>query len=217
MFPRRQLLESAKVVGNNSRWLPKSSGRQAKWEELHQMLEEEGMTLYGVAETHLRELEQPPINPRWNWGGCNRDTDGRKGGGVGFLWCSGSQWVHLSSSCANHTWVAGCIHNIHVIACAVYLGVSSDQRTENSEVVQCIKHDIERWGRGKQVMLLGDFNAHIQELDGYTDHNGALVQSLSDELCLCIVNLRGRLRRRRYVVCPGQPNMHRLCSSVPGP
>ncbi|KAH7953359.1 hypothetical protein HPB49_007349 [Dermacentor silvarum] len=57
--------------------------------------------------------------------------------------------------------------------------------------MQCIKDDIERWGHGKQVMLLGDFNAHMQELDGYTDHNGTLVQSLSDELCLCIVNLRG--------------------------
>ncbi|KAH7981577.1 hypothetical protein HPB49_025597 [Dermacentor silvarum] len=57
--------------------------------------------------------------------------------------------------------------------------------------MQCIKDDIERWGHGKQVMLLGDFNAHTQELDGYTDHNGTLVQSLSDELCLCIVNLRG--------------------------
>lgn len=58
------------------------------------MLDEEEITLYGVAETHLRDLEQPPIHPRWNWGGvCNRDRDGQKGGGVGFLWYGDSRRV----------------------------------------------------------------------------------------------------------------------------
>ncbi|KAH7971661.1 hypothetical protein HPB52_001159 [Rhipicephalus sanguineus] len=34
--------------------------------------------LYAVAETHLRELEEPPVNPLWQWAGNNREGEARK-------------------------------------------------------------------------------------------------------------------------------------------
>ncbi|KAH7959349.1 hypothetical protein HPB49_010510 [Dermacentor silvarum] len=68
-------------------------------------MEEEGITLYGVAETHLRDLKRPPVNPLWNWAGCNRESTSRKGGGVGFLWREGSTWTPLEDSCVEHTWL----------------------------------------------------------------------------------------------------------------
>ncbi|KAH7942051.1 hypothetical protein HPB49_020103 [Dermacentor silvarum] len=164
--------------------------RLAKWEELYRGMEEEGITLYGVAETHLRDLERPPVNPLWNWAGCNRESTSRKGGGVGFLWREGSTWTPLEDSCVEHTWLSGYIHATPVLACVVYLGVSSNQHSENTNVVRCIRHDIERWGHSREVLILGDFNGHIQELDGYTDHNGKLVLEMAQELSLEIANLR---------------------------
>ncbi|KAH7977810.1 hypothetical protein HPB49_003685 [Dermacentor silvarum] len=151
-------------------------------------MEEEGITLYGVAETHLRDLERPPVNPLWNWAGCNRESTSRKNGGVGFLWREGSTWTPLEDSCVEHTWLSGYIHATPVLACVVYLGVSSNQHSENS-VVRCIRHDIERWGHSREVLILGDFNGHIQELDGYTDHNGKLLLEMAQELSLEIANL----------------------------
>lgn len=153
-------------------------------------MEEEGITLYGVAETHLRDLERPPVNPLWNWAGCNRESTSRKGGGVGFLWREGSTWTPLEDSCVEHTWLSGYIHATPVLACVVYLGVSSNQHSENTNVVRCIRHDIERWGHSREVLILGDFNGHIQELDGYTDHNGKLLLEMAQELSLEIANLR---------------------------
>ncbi|KAG0413370.1 hypothetical protein HPB47_009476 [Ixodes persulcatus] len=57
--------------------------REHKWEELFNQLESEGMAIYGVAETHLRDLEEPPVHPGWHWAGCNRQEGQRRGGGVG--------------------------------------------------------------------------------------------------------------------------------------
>ncbi|KAH8029092.1 hypothetical protein HPB51_022656 [Rhipicephalus microplus] len=63
-----------------------------KWKELYRTMTAENMLLYGVAETHLRELEKPPIHPEWRWEGKNRAGHGRKAGGVGFLWRREQQW-----------------------------------------------------------------------------------------------------------------------------
>lgn len=45
----------------------------------------------------------------------------------------------------------------------------------------CLLGNTQRWGIDKEFILLGDFNEHIQELYGYLDHNGGLVQALDDE------------------------------------
>lgn len=164
--------------------------RLVKWEELYIGMEEEGITLYGVAETHLRDLERPPVNPLWNWAGCNRESTARGGGGVGFLWREGSTWTPIDSCCAEHTWMVGHVHATPVLACVVYLSVAPNQHSENTNIVHCIRQDIERWGQGHEVLILGDFNGHIQELDGYTDHNGRLLLEMTQELSLEIANLR---------------------------
>ncbi|KAH9375961.1 hypothetical protein HPB48_013851 [Haemaphysalis longicornis] len=47
--------------------------RTQKWAELYRALEEEGMSVYAVAETHLRDEEQPPIHQDWCWTGQSRE------------------------------------------------------------------------------------------------------------------------------------------------
>ncbi|KAH7960504.1 hypothetical protein HPB49_020543 [Dermacentor silvarum] len=44
------------------------------------------------------------------------------------------------------------------------------------------KHDIERWGHSQEVLILGDFTGHIQELNGYSNHNGKLLLEMAQEL-----------------------------------
>ncbi|KAG0433903.1 hypothetical protein HPB47_019497 [Ixodes persulcatus] len=40
--------------------------REQKWKELFNQLESEGMAIFGVAEMHLRDLEEPPCGKSWN-------------------------------------------------------------------------------------------------------------------------------------------------------
>ncbi|KAL3217977.1 hypothetical protein MRX96_031891 [Rhipicephalus microplus] len=83
--------------------------KAAKWAELYKTLNSEKIALYGVVETHLRELEEPPVDPEWQWVGCNRTGDCRKGGGAGVLWRSNTAWMPMKGPCAEHIWVSGTI------------------------------------------------------------------------------------------------------------
>ncbi|KAH8023172.1 hypothetical protein HPB51_011286 [Rhipicephalus microplus] len=76
--------------------------KAAKWAELYKTLNSEKIALYGVVETHLRELEEPPVDPEWQWVGCNRTGDCRKGGGAGVLWRSNTAWMPMKGPCAEH-------------------------------------------------------------------------------------------------------------------
>ncbi|XP_037502252.1 uncharacterized protein LOC119376525 [Rhipicephalus sanguineus] len=56
--------------------------------------------------------------------------------------------------------------------------------------MQCISEDIQRWGTDSEVLILGDFNGHIQEIDGFLDFNGDLMQQCTRRRNLNVANLR---------------------------
>ncbi|KAH7952342.1 hypothetical protein HPB52_022016 [Rhipicephalus sanguineus] len=164
--------------------------KPSKWEELYGVLDSEAIELYAVAETHLRELEEPPVNPLWQWAGNNREGEARKGGGIGFLWRSGQVWEKLKCQCSEHMWIRGAISGTPTIACVLYLTVTNGQHDGNVRVMQCISEDIQRWGTDSEVLILGDFNGHIQEIDGFLDFNGDLMQQCTRRHNLEVANLR---------------------------
>ncbi|KAH7954694.1 hypothetical protein HPB49_020982 [Dermacentor silvarum] len=164
--------------------------KAAKWGELYTALKSESITLYAVAETHLRNLEEPPIDLEWHWAGCNRTDECRKGGGVGVLWRNTTTWVPMTGSCDEHMWVSGSILDIPVLVGVVYLAVASGQHDGNDRVIHCIIQDVKRWATEREVLLMGDFNGHIHPSDGYQDHNGKILLRCAEELSLEIVNLR---------------------------
>lgn len=43
---------------------------------------------------------------------------------------------------------------------------------------------------GVEVLIMGDFNGHLEELDGKENGNGRLLRQLTEDLNLDIVNLR---------------------------
>lgn len=164
--------------------------KASKWSELYTTLDSEAVALYAVAETHLRNLEEPPIHPDWHWAGCNREDGSRKGGGVGVLWNKTTSWMQLSTSCSEHMWVAGSILGDQVLVSVVYLTVARGQHDGNDRTMRCIAEDVKRWATDRQVLLLGDFNGHIEPIDGYQDRNGELLLCCAQELRLEIANLR---------------------------
>ncbi|KAH7972898.1 hypothetical protein HPB52_018512 [Rhipicephalus sanguineus] len=163
-----------------------------KWEELYRTMTAEHILLCAVAETHLRELEEPPIHADWRWEGKNRAGHGRKGGGVGFLWRREQEWQREDRGCADHLWMTGDLMGIPVAVCVVYLTVKGVHYEENERLLECVLGDAERLAGCREVLILGDFNGHISELDGYTDANGKLLTQLAERLQLEILNAASR-------------------------
>ncbi|KAH7951110.1 hypothetical protein HPB52_004741 [Rhipicephalus sanguineus] len=153
-------------------------------------LKEENIVLYGVAETHLRELEEPPIDPEWQWVGCNLTGGCHKGGGVGVLWRSNTAWMPMKGPCVEHIWVSGNLLGESVLFGVVYLTVTSGAHDGNAKLLQCIAEDVKRWGADREVLLMGDFNGHIPATDGFLDYNGQLLLRCAEQLSLEIVDLR---------------------------
>ncbi|KAH7967962.1 hypothetical protein HPB52_004403 [Rhipicephalus sanguineus] len=108
-----------------------------KWEELYRTMTAEHILLYAVAETHLSELEEPPIHADWRWEGKNRAGHGRKGGGVGFLWRREQKWQREDRGCADHLWMTGDLMGIPVAVCVVYLAVNGVHYEENERLLEC--------------------------------------------------------------------------------
>ncbi|KAG0416594.1 hypothetical protein HPB47_006279 [Ixodes persulcatus] len=59
-------------------------------------------------------------------------------------------------------------------------------RERNQELVECIKRDCN--GLKRPTIIMGDFNAHLEEFDGRTDHNGKLMLDMADHLNMVIAN-----------------------------
>ncbi|KAH7943549.1 hypothetical protein HPB52_009205 [Rhipicephalus sanguineus] len=163
----------------------------SKWEELYQMMGEEDIEIYAAAETHLRVMEEPPVHKSWQWAGLNRSGESRKGGGgIGFLWKTRSAWKKLDSPWVEHMWVEGYLQGLPVLVGVVYFAVSAGADAGNSSMAQCIREDVARWASHREVLIMGDFNGHLQALDGFQDTNGELLLTLARTLALEVLNLR---------------------------
>lgn len=115
-----------------------------------------------------------------------------KGGGVGMLIKQGTDWQRVHESCKEHLWVRGTIEGKNTWLGVVYLWTGSSAREENEEMVNCLRRDINEFKDSGEIIIVGDMNAHIEGLDGYTDHNGSLVMDLFQENWLVIVNTESK-------------------------
>lgn len=162
--------------------------KKAKWLEIEEQLNKEQIGVYAVTETHLRDLEEPPHIKNYVWEGCNRTISERKGGGVGMLIHRGAKWVRVKQTCSEHLWVLGTVGGKETWLGVAYLWTGNNCREKNQEIVDCMSADIKEFGNGAEIILLGDMNAHIHDLDGYSDTNGKLLLDLCEQHSLEIVN-----------------------------
>lgn len=95
---RRRHYERNSTTTINVKFLNLNGARKAsKWAELYTAMSSEAITVFAVAETHLRNLEEPPVQSGWQWAGCNRTGESRRGGGVGVI-CDLGQWLHVGAN-----------------------------------------------------------------------------------------------------------------------
>ncbi|KAH7976495.1 hypothetical protein HPB52_014702 [Rhipicephalus sanguineus] len=144
---------------------------EGKWEQLFGILQRENVVLTCLAETHLRDSETPPPNEHFVWMGLNRVKGDRKGGGLGFLSRVGSKWERARATCQEHMWITGYIGDVKVALGLVYLWTGKNSYDRNIEILGCMERDI--YELEMPVVVLGDFNAHIEYLDGKTDRAGS--------------------------------------------
>lgn len=122
------------------------------------------------------------------WVGCNRAAGERKGGGVGMLIRRGGNWQRENQGCKEHLWVCGTVGGKKTRLGVAYLWTGNDAREQNKELVDCLRKDIKKFKESGEVILVGDLNAHIEDLDGYTDYSGSMVLDMCEEQQLVIVN-----------------------------
>lgn len=109
---------------------------------------------------------------------------------MGILWRSSSSWQRVNRTCQDHLWVTGELLKSPVAVCVIYLAVGSAREDENQAIMSCVVKDAMAIGGGKSILIMGDFNGHIAELDGWEDSNGRRLLKIAEELQLEMVNLR---------------------------
>lgn len=88
-----------------------------------------------------------------------------------------------------HMWVEGYLQGLPALVGVAYFALSARIHAGNSGMTQCIVEDVTRWAIQHEV-LIGDFNGHLQALDGFQDANVDLLMTLAHTLALDVVNLR---------------------------
>lgn len=158
-----------------------------KWDEIAEQLQTEHFQVYGVAETHLRDEEEPPFIAGYTWVGCNRKREERRGGGLGAL-VKGQDWERVRESCSEHMWLKGTVGNVETILGVVYLKTGNGSKEENAEHFKCMAKDIREVAMKREIIILGDMNAHLEYFDGATDATGQMLVDFCEAHDFVIVN-----------------------------
>ena len=75
--------------------------------------------------------------------------------------------------CNEHLWIIGTLGNNKVAVGVVYMGREGLVESWNDQIISCLEDDIGYWQRmDREVVLIGDFNAHVERLHGSTNKNG---------------------------------------------
>lgn len=165
-----------------------------KWEEIFQAMTKERLTMYAVAETHLRGDETPPGHHGVCWEGCNRREGERKGGGVGAFCLPAQGWTRARQSCKEHLWMTGRVAGRPTAVGVVYMWTGRAANSRNQELWACLQEDIQVFQADRQILLVGDFNAHLdgaQVSSGMRqDYNGSQLLETAERFGLVIGNLQ---------------------------
>ncbi|KAH8028352.1 hypothetical protein HPB51_016175 [Rhipicephalus microplus] len=93
--------------------------------------------------------------------------------------------------CRAHKWVTGNVLGVNTAVCVVYLSLQG-LHEGNVRLIGCVCEDARRLQADNELIVIGDFNGHLSELDGHLDANGKLLLQLSEDLDLVIMNLESQ-------------------------
>lgn len=157
-----------------------------KWAELQDQVNRQKIDIYALTETHLRDDEQPLL-PGLVWQGKNRSKGQKRGGGIGFIT---PKRITVNGDCQDkeHMWIKIKIDTRDLYICVIYMATGLEEQKWNDSIYACLKKDIEETYKGQPVLLMGDFNCHIVELDGH-EKDAAGFRKLIKQCNLQIANL----------------------------
>lgn len=165
-----------------------------KWEELGKVAKERYLDVLVITETHFKDVEVPPYVEGYSWYGVSRKADQSRFGGVG-VWVKCSLEVKERHELEGKYVVIEIGGSETILVVGVYRPPSSTAE-EDTLLYNVLRRAQEELFKGavNRVIYLGDFNAHIGELDVQTDKAGVDLKRFVAECQLCILNLDERMK-----------------------
>lgn len=145
--------------------------KKRKWLVIQMQLNDEAISVYAFNETHLRDLEEPPIIDNLAWEGCNRMTGSKKCGGAGMCGVG-----------ASHGEMAG--RETYVVTPS---GRGAECRRETRRLLLLgNKRRLSLFGEGKRISVRADYN---------TRRGGAPVVRINSEPKQAEYNIASSLKK----------------------
>ena len=153
--------------------------------------EQTGSDVCAINETGLNGNEYVEVSDEYKRIGTNRDWMRGKTGGVVFVIKSDMEcqriirdsedicFIKIGAHANRYNWLLG----------SIYMNCEGIRGEENVMKMRCVKDVISKAKEdGLNIMIGGDMNAHIWELNKCENKNGKLLKSVMDEINLQILN-----------------------------
>lgn len=98
----------------------------------------------------------------------------------------GQDWER--ESCKEHIWLKGRIGGLDTLLGFVHFKRGSNSREENTLHLACIMRDIRQIGRNREVIIMGDMNARLEDSDGANDATGRMLLEFCESMHLVMTN-----------------------------
>lgn len=174
----------------------------SKWESLKidllEASEREVSDRYDIlllSETNLMNLEEPPHLEGFTYYGSNRvgPSGNKSSGGVGIIIRTSIDEMRLTNRGDDFVTLATEIGGQRWLIVSMYAAIT-DLQTNKQQFDRI--GDIVRQSRkeGARILVAGDMNGHIMELDGRIDGRGKLLREFANQNDLRILNLSEKCR-----------------------
>ena len=144
-----------------------------------------------INETGLNGNEYVEVANEYKWIGTNRDWMRGKTSGVGFVIKSDMECQRIICNSEDICFIKIGAHanRYNSLLGSIYINCEDIKGEENVLKMRCAKEVISKAKEdGLNIMIGGDMNAHIWELDKCENKNGKLLKSVMDEINLQILN-----------------------------
>ena len=178
---------SIAVVWKNVRKM-RSRERQS---EIMDWIERSNCDICAVNETGLTGEEYMEVSDGYSWFAANREWTKGRSGGAGFIIKKGIRCEEIIDKMEDVCLVkiGRSDHKFEWLVGSVYMNCEGVRKEENILKLEYIKAVVWRaLDDGLGIMIGGDMNAHIWELDGCENENGRRMKENMNEIGLQILN-----------------------------
>ena len=161
---------------------------RAKQMELMKWVETNAVDVCIICETGLNDDEYVEVCNGFKWIGNNRNREMGRSGGVGMIVKNS---VHFKRRiCVNDGIIAITLNGSQpILIGGMYVNCEGTRKEENLKLFEEVNGMIqESRDVGMNVIIGGDLNGHIFELDGCENENGKLIKKLVNTNSLEILN-----------------------------